>query len=436
MIIPTKRFWALLALGIPIGLSGAFIPGAERALLPYNLLLFFLLFGSTRLAPRRENFRVTRSFDPVLSVRVPNRITLTLETDAPTDVPCRVRDEPPPDFDRTVTEFRTILDPEREKTVAYHVTPEGRGSDYFRGTYIRVPAPLGLAEMEYRLQTEQPVRVYPNVQAVKEFDLLKQKGRLNLIGIRRSRIKGLGTEFESLRDYNEDDYRRIDWKTTARRGKLVVREYEQERNQAVIVCLDIGRAMLSEVDGVTKLDHALDSTLMLLHAASLAGDQVGLLVFGENVKRYIPPRKGRNQNGIILEAVHGLHAEPAGSNFTGAFSYLASRWKRRSLIVVFTDAEDEDQAQEVTKGLSAIARRHLIMVVRVSDPRLKELTSAGIAEPNDVYKKAAALWYSSERRRAEGWFRAMNVQSIEAEPQDLSTALVSAYLRVKEMSQL
>lgn len=436
MVVPTKRFWALLGLGVLLGLAGALVPGLERALLPYNLLLFFLLAGSARMVPRRERFRVVRKFDPVLSVRVPNRIEVEMELDSPRDWVCRVRDEPPPDFLTDREEITATLDPERPLRFAYHVTPVERGADFFRGTFVRVQAPLGLAEVEYRLPSEQPARVYPNVQALKEFDLLKQKGRLSLMGIRRSRIKGLGTEFESLRDYNEDDYRRIDWKTTARRGKLVVRDYEQERNQAVIICLDIGRGMLGEVGGVSKLDHALDACLMLMHAAAVAGDQVGLMVFGENVRRYIPPRKGRSHNGVILEAVHNLDAEPAATNYSAAFSYLASRWKRRSLIIVFTDAEDERQATEVTRGLSAVARRHLVMVVRVSDPRLKELVGGAVHDPEDLYRKAAALWYASERRMAEAWFRIANLQGLEAEPQDLSSALVSAYLRVKERSAL
>ncbi|HRI43836.1 MAG TPA: DUF58 domain-containing protein [Fimbriimonadaceae bacterium] len=436
MIVPTKRFWALLGLGVLLGLAGAFVPGLERALLPYNLLLLFLLVASARLVPKRERFRAVRRFDPVLSVRVSNRVDLDVDVDSPREWACRVRDEPPPDFGTDRQEVLGSVDPERPLHISYHVTPNERGADYFRGTFVRVQAPLGLAEVEYRLPSEQPARVYPNVQALKEFDLLKQKGRLSLMGIRRSRIKGLGTEFESLRDYNEDDYRRIDWKTTARRGKLVVRDYEQERNQAVIICLDIGKGMLGEVGGVKKLDHSLDACLMLMHAAAVAGDQVGLMVFGENVRRYIPPRKGRSHNGVILEAVHNLEAEPAATNYSGAFSYLASRWKRRSLIIVFTDAEDERQATEVTRGLSAVARRHLVMVVRVSDPRLKDLVGAAVADAPDLYKKAAALWYASERRKAEAWFRIANLQGIEAEPQDLSSALVSAYLRVKERSAL
>lgn len=412
------------------------MPGVERILIPYNILLFAMLLVTARLTPKSETMRLSRQMDPVLSVRVPNRVNVSIEYDGNMPVRCRLRDEPPPDFDTTREELQLTLEPERTREFHYHVTPYRRGSDYWRGTYVRIVAPLGLAEIQYKLATERPVRIYPNVLALREFDLLKQKGRLNLMGLRRTRIKGLGTEFESLRDYNEDDYRRIDWKSTARRGKLVVREFEQERNQAVIVCLDIGRHMLSEVNGVAKLDHALDSCLMLMHAAQVAGDQVGLMVFADSVRRYIPPRKGRNQAGFILDAVHGLEAEATAADYTAAFGYLASRWKRRSLIVVFTDAEDEAQAAEMAAALTPLTRRHLLMLVRVSDPRLKELTGLEVQTAQDLYKKAAALWYSSDRRRADARFRISGVQNIDSEPQDLSNALVTAYLRVKETSAL
>lgn len=435
MIVPTARFWWLAALGIPLALLGAWVPGLESAVLPYDLLITLIMVGTGLWGRSNFSLIVRRRFDPVLSVRVPNTIKLDVENEG-AELKGRLRDEPARGFAAKGSEFDVRLRSEEERTYQYSVTPQERGSDFFRGTFVRILAPLGLCWVQIRPSTEQPVRVYPNVQAIKEFDLLKQRGRLNLMGIRKSRIKGLGTEFESLREYNEDDFRRIDWKTTARRGKLVVRDYEQERNQAVIVCLDVGRRMLSEVDGVRKLDHALDSCLMLLHAAAVAGDQVGLLVFGDAVKRYIPPRKGRNHNGVILEAVHSLTAEPVESNYSGSFSYLATRWKRRSLVVVFSDAEDAEQAADLVTALAPLARRHLIMVVRVSDPRLKELTGMSIQSEEDLYRKSAAIWYSNDRRKAESRLSSMGIHSIDSEPQDLSAALVSAYLRVKETSAL
>jgi uncharacterized protein (DUF58 family) len=411
-------------------------PGLEWAVVPYNLGLLALVLATTRWVPSKGSIRVTRKHDPVLSVRASNAVVLELENDGPIDAVGRLRDEVPPSFEASGNESAVALRPGRTAEIRYHVTPKVRGSDYFRGTFLRFDAPLGLAIVERKLQTEQPVRVYPNVLALREFDLLRQTGRLNLLGIRRARTRGLGMEFNSLRDYNEDDYRRIDWKATARRGRLVVREYEQEKSQPVIVCLDAGRRMLPEVSGASKLDHALDAALLLMHAAQVAGDQVGLLTFNDAVRRYVPPRKSRSQAGVLIEAMHDLRAEPVESGYIESFGYLAGRWKRRTLIVVFTDVEDEKQAKALAGSLGPLVRRHLVFVVRVADPRMKELHELALDDDRALYRKAAALWVGADRRRADGALQAAGLNTIEAEPQDLAAALVSAYLRVKESSAL
>lgn len=434
MIVPTKRFWAFVAMGIPLAMLGAFIPGAQWWLVPYNLGLLVLFVVSGRLALRQEQLKISRRSQSILSVRVPNSVELTVENLTTDRLILQVRDEPPSQASATRHEFQFTLEPERIRDFSYSITPFERGDGSFGDTWVRVMAPLGLAWAQKVLPTGQAARVYPNVQAVKEFELLKQKGHLNLMGVRRSRIKGLGQEFESLRDYNEDDYRTIDWKASARRNKLVVKNFEQEKNQAVIVCVDVGRHMLAEVAGVRKLDYCLDSCLMLMHAAERAGDQVGLLMFNDVIKRYIVPKKGRHQIAAILDTIHAVQAEPVQPNYQAAFAYLSSRWKRRSLVVVFSDAENEDQADELVAALAHLNRRHLLMIVRVADPRMRELTNRPVAEPQDLYHRAAALWYVSDRRKADIRLRAAGFQTIEAEPEDLSAALVRAYLRVKELS--
>src|SRR5206468_5867241 len=131
-------------------------------------------------------------------------------------------------------------------------------------------------------------------------------------------------------------------------------QFRQERDQWVVICIDVGRRMLSEVDGITKLDSVLDSLLMLAQAAVLANDFVGLMVYSDVVKRYIPPRKGRNQLGFLIEAIHDLVPEPVESDPAAAFSYLASRWKRRSLLVSFTDLEDANEAKALTTALGSM----------------------------------------------------------------------------------
>ncbi len=238
-----------------------------------------------------------------------------------------------------------------------------------------------------------------------------------------------------LRDYSEgDDYRKIDWKASARRAKLVVRQFEQERNQCVMICIDIGRHMLAEVNGVRKLDHVLDALLMLTNAAAVAGDYVGLLVYADNVRRYIPPRKSRAQVGIIIEAVHDLIAEPVESDPAAAFAYFATRWKRRALLVSFTDYEDVDRAKELTVAFGPMARRHLALICRVQDPRIDEVLQSTVTDVNDMYRKAAANLLMEDRRAATHLVGAAGIHNLDSEPQDLAAKPVSFYFNVKERS--
>lgn len=435
-MVPTKRFWLLVALGIPLAALAA-AAGSPAIAVAYDVLLIAGAYVTTRLAPSAADLRLTRRFDPVLSVRAANKITLVLENDGAEPVRALLRDEPPSAFDVSRREFRVLVEPDRPLELEYTVTPRERGDDAFRGTFVRIDCPFGLATKQVRLATEEPVRVYPNVLALKEFDLLKQQGRLREMGIRRSRSRGLGTDFESLRDYAEgDDYRKIDHKASARRGKLVVRQYEQERNQAVVLVIDVGRHMLAEVDGVTKLDHVLDALLMITHAAALAGDMVGLLVYSDTVKRYIPPHKGRNQVGAVIEACHDLVAEPVESDHVAAYSYLSSRWNRRSLVIAFTDYEDEDRARDLLSAFGPLGRRHLALLARVTDPHVQEILRAPVEDLRGMYGKAAATMLSEDRQAATALISAARIHQLEAEPQDLAGALVSFYFMVKERSLL
>jgi len=435
-MIPTKRFWWLVALGIPIAALSA-AAGSPIIGLVYDILLVLTAYVTTRLAPDASALRLTRRFDPVLSVRAANKIQLVLENDGLEPIEAVLRDEPPSQFVASNKEFKVRVRPDEPLELSYTVTPVERGSDRFQGTYVRIACPLGLATKQAVLPTQEEVRVYPNVLALREFGLLKQQGRLKEMGIRQSRTRGLGMEFESLRDYYEgDDYRKIDHKASARRGKLMVRQYEQERNQAIILVIDTGRHMLSEVNGVRKLDHVLDALLMLTNAAALAGDLVGLLVYSDTVKRYIPPRKGRNQVGAIIEACHDLVAEPVESDPVGAFAYLGSRYKRRSLLVAFTDYEDEDRARDLLSAFGPMARRHLALIARVQDPRIGEIANRKVETVKDMYRKAAADMLMEDRRAATALVSGSGVHNLDAEPQDLAAKLVTFYFKVKERSLL
>ena len=194
--------------------------------------------------------------------------------------------------------------------------------------------------------------------------------------------------------------------------------------------------MLSQVGEATKLDHSLDAALLLFHAAERAGDMVGLYAFDDAVRAYVAPKRGRSQVAAVLSAAHNLHAEAVQPNYAKAFTYLSTKWKRRSLVVVFTDAENEDQAEELAAALGPIRRHHLLLVVRVKDTRLKELLELEIKDTRSLHRRAAATIYQSDRTKAAKILAAAGISSLEAEPQDLPAALVSAFIRIKERALL
>jgi uncharacterized protein (DUF58 family) len=415
----------------------AALAGAPAFVLAYNVALFAAAFVSWRLGPSGAGLTLRRRRDAVLSVRASNRVELLLENDSGEPVEGVLRDEPPPTFEASRKEFPFRLKPGREEFLEYTVCPPERGADAFRGTFLRLKCPMGLVEREAVLDTEEPVRVYPNILALKSFDLLQQQGRLREIGIRRNRSRGLGSEFESLREYAKgDDYRKVDHKASARRGKLVVRQYEQERNQAVILAIDSGRHMLSEVDGVRKLDHVLDALLMLCNAASVAGDLVGLVAFSDEVRKYVPPKKGRAQVTAMIDAVHDLVAEPLESDTVGAMSYLAQRWKRRSLLVLFTDVDHPDRAREVLRALTPLVRRHLILLVRVKDDLLDTLLAEPLRSEDVAFQKAAAVLLDEDRKAATTMLDAAGVHHLDSAPATLAGDLVSYYFDVKSRNLL
>ena len=427
-LVPTSRFWWLAAAGIPLAAVAAQL-GAPLAAVAYDLGLAAFAYATARLGPDPRRLRIVRKRDPVFSVRRANRVVLAVENDGEVPLTVRLRDEPPPHWPTSEREFDVTVRPGGLVERDYTVTPPERGTDAFRATFVRIRCPFGLVDRQERLDTREEARVYPDVLALKEFGLLKQTGRLREMGIRRSRQRGQGTEFESLKPYTEgDEFRDVDWKATARRGEPIVRRHEAERNQAVIVVLDLGRAMLAETDGVVKLDRALDALLMLAQAAALAGDQIGLLAYDDKVRLWVPPAKGRAQVGLLIRAAHDLQASPVASDPLGAFAALGAKWKRRALVVAFTDADDADAATPLAAALGPLSRRHRVLLCRVADPKLAAARKTPLAAPEGMYLRAAAALLEEDRRVAGGVLSGAGVRVLEADPEELAARLVASYL--------
>lgn len=435
----TRRWLILFALGaVPLLFAGVSSIFLALTYLWYGVLIVLALADGFLLPPA-ETFGVERLAPERMALETTNEIRLRVRNTGTLAAWMELRETPPDGIanDLPDTPFQFEVPANGRHAAVYHLTPAERGDFQFGEVYLRIQGKLGLVQRVFRYDLPQPIRVYPNLAEIAKFALLARKNRLQQAGIRAARLQGAGREFESLRDYLPDDeMRRIDWKASARRGKLVARQYEVERAQTVLLLIDAGRTMLAEIDGVQKIEYAINAALLLAYVATQTDDKIGLLVFSDHVHTYLPPRKGRGQVFAIMEALYNVKATLTEPDYTGAMAYLRARWRRRSLVVAFTDVWDADSSRLTISELALLQPTHLVAAVMLLDTKLLRASGQGISTPEAAYEKATAMQVLDDRRKALAALSQRGVLVVDSPAEKLSADLVNRYLEVKERQML
>jgi uncharacterized protein (DUF58 family) len=298
-----------------------------------------------------------------------------------------------------------------------------------------VLGPWGLAWRQFRVRASASVTVQPGAEELRKQRLGGLRSRLAREGLRRQRQWGEGSAFESLREYSEgDDPRSIDWKATARREEVIARRYRTERSQNVMIVIDGGRLMTEQIDDRERIDHALSAALLLTEAARAHGDRVGVMVFDEQVRSFLPPATPRlSRIADLLAGVQPRFVEP---NYPFAFTYLARHLKRRSLIVVFTDIIDARASSALLAQLARSAVSHLPLIVALRNPGLELAAGAPVASDADAFRRAAAEEMLRARAVALGGMKRAGVLVVDAEPGQAIPDTLSRYLEVKRRGML
>lgn len=431
----TFRLFALLIATTILLALGAYIVAWL-----WLLLLLALFLADWQVSPSPPDWQLSRHHDERLSLAVPNQITIDIFLRKRVrPVPVWVRDDPPPTFrinesDRILTQTIT---PQESTHIAYDVTPPNRGDYQFGDLYLRWGSVLGLFRRHCRIAASEAVKVYPNLVDVKKYDLLLRKNRLWELGLRNTKIFGSGTEFERLRDYQPDDeYRRINWKATARRGKPISIEFETERSQNIVILLDLGRMMGSPVGEVAKVDYAINAALLLTYVATLKGDKVGLLTFADDVQTWSPPRSGKGQFHRMLELLYGVQSQVVEPDYNEAFSYLAARHKKRSMVMVFSDLTGSISTDALIAQMFRVQRQHLGLLVTLRDPSVQRLAEQEILDSASLYQRTVAAQLLDERQMVMESLERRGVQTLDIVADQLSMAVINRYLDLKARSQL
>jgi uncharacterized protein (DUF58 family) len=431
-MLPTLRLLLFLLLGSLLVAGVALAPALRWLALAYLVAVAILVVADYLTTTRPHEIEVERINDTKLSLGADNLITLLLANRGRRPVRFQVRDEYPYRFNSDATILAGEIAPYDIHEARYHVRPLQRGDYSFGDINIRYISTLKTFVRQVRYPATAQVKVYPNVLDVRKYDLLARKGLLFELGLRASRVFGAGTEFERLREYNTDDeFRRINWKATARRGKPIAAEFETERSQYIMTVIDTGRLMRPPIGDLAKLDYVINTALLLSYVATLKGDHVGLLTFADDVRTYLAPRRGKGQFYRMLEALYNVQFEPVEADYAQALAYLGVKHKRRSLVIMFTDLVTLDAARPLIAHMARLAQRHLPLCVVISDPNVTRLAVQPPRDSDAVYQRAVAEMLLDERQVVLDTLNRSGVLTLDVPADKLTVSVINKYLELK-----
>lgn len=435
-MIPTLRLYLLLLPGAALVAGVAFTPLMLWVAVAYLVVVAVLAVADYLLTDRPTVLEVERIHDSRLSLGANNPVTILIASRARRPLTLQIRDEHPDDIPADATILVGKVEPFALLEVRYHLRPVRRGDYDFGDINVRYSSVFGTFVQQARYPAAASFKVYPNVLDIRKYDLLARKGLLLEMGLRPARMFGQGVEFERLREYRpDDDFRRINWKATARRGKPIAAECETERSQYVISVIDTGRLMRTPVEdgaiSLARLDYVINATLLLSYVVILKGDHAGMLSFADDVRTYLAPRRGKGQFYRMLEALYNVQFESVESDYARALTYLSTRHKRRSLIIVFTDLVTLDAARDLIAHMARLARRHLPLCVIMSDPNVTRLVGRPPGEASDVYRRGVAEMVLAERRIVLETLHRNGVLTLDVPADRLSVAVIEKYLELK-----
>jgi uncharacterized protein (DUF58 family) len=337
----------------------------------------------------------------------------------------RLRQPAPPDV--------VVDPPEASGRLEGTATAARRGRHLLAAPAVRVDGPLGLGRCFSRSGTDVDVLVYPDLPEAWRLARAVRTGRLSTSGRRPRGPLGLGTDFESIRDYQpDDDIRQVNWPATARSGRPMSNQYRVEQDRDIICAVDAGRLMAAPLGGATRLDIALDAVSALCFVADELADHCGAVVFDSTLRKEIGPR--RKGGRAVVRALFDLEPSSLDSDYELAFRAAARA--KRSLVVVLTDLLEEGAARSLIEAVPLLANRHAVLVASPSDTDIETLVTHPAESLEDAYAAAAATDVLAARSLAAARLRASGADVVEAPPHLFAASCVRAYLRAKQRARL
>ena len=428
------------ALALLLLLAGVPSPAVARLAVGILLALGVLWLLDRWITARRwsaSQVEFRRRLPQALALGVRSEIRLAIACRGASAWRVRVHDHAGGHVQTQGLPLELTLTPDGQIETGYFVTPMRRGRTRFEPAEFRIRSRLRLGELRRRLGPAEERHVFPDFSRIARFGWLAGDRRLNDIGVRNFVRRGEGTDFRQLSEYQPgDSVRHIDWKASARAGRPIVREFQDERDQCVVLLLDCGRRMRADEQAAGALgshfDHVLNGVLLLAYVALRHGDTVGALTFatGADAPRYIPPRKGTLALNGLMAALGDVQPTLCQPDFVMAATELMARQRKRALVIIVTNFRDEDGG-EIKAALRLLRTRHLVMLASLREQVVGEILAQPLSGAPAALEVAGAHLYLQGRQEALARLAGGGILMVDAEPGRLGVDLVNGYRAAK-----
>ena len=432
-----RRFFFLFLCGmlwiIPGFWNRTFLYGVAA----WDCLLVLAWVADFLQLPSPRKLSVQRRWLAAPSLNVTSQIELELRNHGRVAVRASVIDDLPAGLRPEVALVELAAAPARPGRTGYAIHPGERGDIRAGKAYLRYGSVLEICERWCTADLRQVVRIFPNLEEVRRQNIYLTRSRQIELEKRLLRQRGMGREFESLREYREgDEFRDICWTATARRGKLVTKLHQMERSQPVWIVLDAGRLLRARVEELSKMDYAANAALGLAQLAIYSGDRVGMLAYGRRPLERVPLGRGPAHLRQIVDRLALVHAEASEADHLRAAGMLLALQKRRALIVWITDLAETAMTPEVVEGAGHLLSRHLVLFLVIGQPDLGRVAVRRPENAEQMFQSVAALDMVQRRELLLAKLRERGALAMEIAPNELSAAVLNHYLMIKERSLL
>ena len=428
----SRRWYTLLTSCCLLFMLRFFLPWL--GLIPYIglcvvVLLFvvdyYLLFSGKGIA-------AARSLADRFSNGDENEVKISLQNFYPHSIQAEIIDEIPEQFQKRDVLFKTAVAAKNSTTYEYKLRPVKRGVYAFGRINIFVHTHFDLVKRRFQFGNGTEVAVYPSFLQMHKYQLMATHNELSKAGIKKVRRIGHSMEYEQIKEYVAgDDYRTVNWKATARKGQVMVNHYTDEKSQQVYCIIDKGRVMKMPFEGLSLLDYAINSSLVLLNVALVKGDRAGLVSFSEKINTVVPADKKAVQMQLILENLYHQKTRYLESDFERLYTYIRSKIKQRSLVVLYTNFESLSGLKRQLPYLRKIAAHHLLLVVFFENTELHKLTEEPANDLQAIYQKTIAEKFVHEKKLIVKELQQYGILSMLTTPQNLTVNTVNKYLELK-----